>query len=243
MADSGVSASPHTLMRLSDVNRTFQLGELAIEVLRGISLEILTGEFLAILGPSGSGKTTLLNLIGGMDRPTSGSVTFDGLELSSADNRMLTEYRRNQIGFIFQFFNLVPNLTAIENVAVATEICDHPRDADEELARVELTDRRDHFPAQLSGGEQQRVAIARAIAKDPKLLLCDEPTGSLDLETGRRVLRLLVDLTRNLNKTVVVITHNTAIADVADRVVHLGSGRIREIITNASPRVPEEVSW
>ncbi|MEE2934897.1 MAG: ABC transporter ATP-binding protein [Planctomycetota bacterium] len=225
------------------MNRTFQLGELAIEVLRGISLEILTGEFLAILGPSGSGKTTLLNLIGGMDRPTSGSVTFDGLELSSADNRMLTEYRRNQIGFIFQFFNLVPNLTAIENVAVATEICDHPRDADEELARVELTDRRDHFPAQLSGGEQQRVAIARAIAKDPKLLLCDEPTGSLDLETGRRVLRLLVDLTRDLNKTVVVITHNTAIADVADRVVHLGSGRIREIITNASPRVPEEVSW
>lgn len=243
MADLGGSASPHTLMRLSDVNRTFQLGELAIEVLRGISLEILTGEFLAILGPSGSGKTTLLNLIGGMDRPTSGSVTFDGLELSSADNRMLTEYRRNQIGFIFQFFNLVPNLTAIENVAVATEICDHPRDADEELARVELTDRRDHFPAQLSGGEQQRVAIARAIAKDPKLLLCDEPTGSLDLETGRRVLRLLVDLTRDLNKTVVVITHNAAIADVADRVVHLGSGRIREIITNASPRVPEEVSW
>ena len=151
MADSGGSASPHTLMRLSDVNRTFQLGELAIEVLRGISLEILTGEFLAILGPSGSGKTTLLNLIGGMDRPTSGNVSFDGLELSSADNSMLTEYRRNQIGFIFQFFNLVPNLTAIENVAIATEICDHPRDADEELARVELTDRRDHLLHQPGG--------------------------------------------------------------------------------------------
>ena len=231
MADSGVSASPHTLMRLSDVNRTFQLGELAIEVLRGISLEILTGEFLAILGPSGSGKTTLLNLIGGMDRPTSGSVTFDGLELSSADNRMLTEYRRNQIGFIFQFFNLVPNLTAIENVVVATEICDHPRDADEELARVELTDRRDHFPAQLSGGEQQRVAIARAFANKPKLVVADEPTGNLDGQTAESVFELILEMNKEFGTAFIIVTHDMALAERIGSVYRLHDGCLTAVDT------------
>jgi putative ABC transport system ATP-binding protein len=230
-------------MRLEKVTRTYQMGEVLVRVLQQVSLEIARGEFLAIVGPSGSGKTTILNLIGGLDRPTSGRVWYDRQELTAANDRQLTRYRRDHIGFVFQFYNLVPNLTARENVLAAAEICDEPRDVDEVLELVGLTDRKQHFPSQLSGGEQQRVAIARAVAKNPDLLLCDEPTGALDLKTGRKVLRLLVDLNRDLRKTVVVITHNAALAEVADRIVHLGSGEVHDVVVNQQPVAPEEVTW
>ncbi|MCA9220293.1 MAG: ABC transporter ATP-binding protein [Planctomycetales bacterium] len=230
-------------MRLAHVNRTFAMGEVRVEVLKNLSLEIFRGELLAIVGPSGSGKTTLLNLIGGLDQPTAGAVTFDGRDLTHASSAELTRYRREDVGFVFQFYNLVPNLTARENVMVSTEIVDAPLDVDETLAMVGLADRASHFPSQLSGGEQQRVAIARAVAKNPKLLLCDEPTGALDFETGKRVLRLLVDLNERLDTTVVVITHNAALAQVADRVIHLRSGEVSEVTENATPISPEEVVW
>ncbi|MCA9162671.1 MAG: ABC transporter ATP-binding protein [Planctomycetales bacterium] len=230
-------------MRLAHVNRTFAMGEVRVEVLKNLSLEIFRGELLAIVGPSGSGKTTLLNLIGGLDQPTAGAVTFDGRDLTHASSAELTRYRREDVGFVFQFYNLVPNLTARENVMVSTEIVEAPLDVDETLAMVGLADRASHFPSQLSGGEQQRVAIARAVAKNPKLLLCDEPTGALDFETGKRVLRLLVDLNERLDTTVVVITHNAALAQVADRVIHLRSGEVSEVTENATPISPEEVVW
>ena len=219
------------------------MGEVAVRVLRDVSLDVIGGELLAVVGPSGSGKTTILNLAGGLDRPDAGQVVYRDRDLTTADAGELTRFRRNEIGFVFQFYNLVPNLTARENVMVATEISQRPLDVDEVLDRVDLTDRKDHFPAQLSGGEQQRVAIARAIAKNPELLLCDEPTGALDFQTGKRVLRLLVDLNRELQKTVVVITHNAALAQVADRVVHLRSGEITEVVENATPIAPEQVVW
>jgi len=239
-------ANPDTdqpLMQLDHVYRTFQMGEVSVEVLKGISLDIRRGEFLVIAGPSGSGKTTILNLIGGLDWPTKGRVLYRGEDLSSASAQRMTEYRRRDVGFIFQFFNLVPTLTAAENVMVATELVSHPRDINQTMEIVELSERQTHFPAQLSGGEQQRVAIARAVAKNPQLLLCDEPTGSLDFQTGKRVLRLLVDLNRKWQTTVVVITHNTAIARIGDRVVHLRSGEITEIEENPTPIAPEEVVW
>ncbi len=219
------------------------MGEVSVVVLKNVSLEIRHGEFLAMVGPSGSGKTTILNLIGGMDRPTAGSVFYKEQDLAQATDRELTRYRREVIGFVFQFYNLVPNLTARENILVSTEIAAAPRDVDEVLQRVGLEHRADHFPSQLSGGEQQRVSIARAVAKNPELLLCDEPTGALDFETGKRVLRLLVDLNRQLGKTVVVITHNAALAEVADRVIHLRSGEISEVTENPHRVAPEEVVW
>ncbi len=231
------------LLRLSGVGRTFVMGEVSVVVLKNITLDIRRGEFLAMVGPSGSGKTTILNIVGGMDRPSSGSVLYDGQDLTTASNRELTRYRRDEVGFVFQFYNLVPNLTARENILISTEIARDPRDADEMLRLVGLEDRAEHFPSQLSGGEQQRVSIARAIAKNPQLLLCDEPTGALDFETGKRVLRLLVDLNRDLGKTVVVITHNAALAAVADRIVHLRSGEISELTENPHPIAPEEVVW
>jgi putative ABC transport system ATP-binding protein len=231
------------ILSFRHVERTFQMGEVAVRVLRDVSLDVIGGELLAVVGPSGSGKTTILNLAGGLDRPDAGQVVYRGRDLTTADAGELTRFRRNEIGFVFQFYNLVPNLTARENVMVATEISQRPLDVDEVLGRVDLADRRDHFPAQLSGGEQQRVAIARAIAKNPELLLCDEPTGALDFQTGKRVLRLLVDLNRELQKTVVVITHNAALAQVADRVVHLRSGEITEVVENATPIAPEQVVW
>ena len=231
------------LLRLTDVQRTYQMGEVSVEVLKHVSLDIRGGEVLAIVGPSGSGKTTILNLVGGMDSPTDGQILFRNRDLSRASAAELTTYRRQEIGFVFQFFNLVPNLTARENVMVAAELVPQPRDVDEALEVVGLTDRRDHFPSQLSGGEQQRVAIARAVVKNPTLLLCDEPTGSLDFQTGKRVLRLLVDLNRRWQTTVIVITHNGAIAEVADRVIHLRSGEITEVVEHASPIAPEEVVW
>ena len=236
-------STPPIVLKLKDVERTFTMGEVSVNVLRGFCLDVFQGEFLAVVGPSGSGKTTVLNLVGGLDRPTAGEVCYRDLDLAAADNRQRTRYRRDEVGFVFQFYNLVPNLTARENVMVATEISAKPLDVDHVLEMIGLTDRADHFPSQLSGGEQQRVAIARAIAKNPELLLCDEPTGALDFQTGKRVLRLLVDLNRELGKTIIVITHNGALAQVADRIVHLRSGQITEVQRNPSPIAPEDVVW
>lgn len=230
-------------MRLEEVCRTFDMGEVSVEVLKGISFDVRRGEFLAIVGPSGSGKSTILNLIGGLDSPSSGRILYGDQDLTAASNAELTRYRRDEIGFVFQFYNLVPNLTARENILIATEISDSPRDVDEVLRVVDLTDRADHFPAQLSGGEQQRIAIARAVAKNPELLLCDEPTGALDFQTGKNVLRVLLDLNQQMGKTVIVITHNSALARVANRVIHLRSGEISEMETNDTPIAPEEVVW
>jgi len=237
------SSDPEILLRLEAIGRTFRMGEVAVEVLKGVSLSVPRGQFLAVVGPSGSGKTTILNLIGGLDLPTTGRLFFGDRELTTATPRQLTRYRRDKIGFVFQFYNLVPNLTALENILVATEISADPLDIDETLELIGLTDRAHHFPAQLSGGEQQRVAIARAVAKNPELLLCDEPTGALDFATGKLVLRLLVDLNQKLGKTIIVITHNSALAQVADRVANLRSGEISDDQMNAQPIPPEEVVW
>ncbi|MEX0866941.1 MAG: ABC transporter ATP-binding protein [Pirellulales bacterium] len=239
------TTSPTTdiLMRIDRVSRSYGMGDVTVHALRDFSLDIRAGELLVMVGPSGSGKTTVLNLMGGLDTPTSGTVFYRDQDLSHASQRELTRYRRESVGFVFQFYNLVPNLTARENVMVATELSDAPLDVAEVLGMVDLAERMDYFPSQLSGGEQQRVAIARALSKNPDLLLCDEPTGALDFETGKRALRLLVDVTRNMNKTVVVITHNTAIAEVADRVVHLRSGEIVSVDENACPVPPEEIIW
>jgi putative ABC transport system ATP-binding protein len=236
-------AHHESLLQLEGVSRTFWMGEVAVHVLRNVTLDVRQPELLAIVGPSGSGKTTILNLFGGLDRPTSGHVRFGDQDLATEDERGLTLYRRKHVGFVFQFYNLVPNLTARENVLSAAEISEQPLNVDEVLERIELSDRVHHFPSQLSGGEQQRVAIARAIVKNPTLLLCDEPTGALDLPTGKRVLRLLVNLNRDLQKTVVIITHNAALSQVADRIIHLGSGVIREIEDRRRPTPPEEVVW
>jgi putative ABC transport system ATP-binding protein len=246
MAALGVSKStpPRTaLLRLEDVGKTFQMGEVAVEVLRHITLDVYEGELLIMVGPSGSGKTTMLNIMGGMDAATDGRVFFRQRDITHASPRELTRYRREAVGFVFQFYNLVPNLTARENVLVSSEISQNPMDVDEVLETVGLGDRKHHFPAQLSGGEQQRVAIARALAKNPELLLCDEPTGALDFETGKLILRLLVDLKNQLRKTILVITHNSALAAVADRVIKLRSGEIHETHDNPHPLPPEEVTW
>lgn len=231
------------LLRMVNVSKTFRMGEVTVEALREVSLDIYPGEFLVMVGPSGSGKTTLLNVVGGLDTVSEGTVWYRDRLLSDFTPAQLTRYRRDTVGFVFQFYNLVPNLTARENVMVATELSDHPLDVDEALGTVGLDQRLDHFPAQMSGGEQQRVAIARAMAKNPELLLCDEPTGALDFTTGKRVLRLLVDLKRQYGKTVVLITHNAAIAQAADRVVRLRSGQIVELHANAEPTPPEEINW
>jgi putative ABC transport system ATP-binding protein len=240
---AATSIGTSSLLRLEDVGRIYQMGEVTVDVLRGISMEIYESELLVMVGPSGSGKTTILNIIGGMDQPSSGAVWYRGLDLVTASNRQLTRYRREAVGFVFQFYNLVPTLTARENVMAATEIANDPLPVEEVLGMVGLSERLDHFPSQLSGGEQQRVSIARALAKSPQLLLCDEPTGALDYETGKNVLRLLVDLRRRLNKAVLIITHNTAIAEIADRVIHLRSGEIVEVTRNEAPAQPEEISW
>lgn len=244
-----LSSATHTatnnkpLVRLENVGKTFHMGEVCVAALKDITLGIQPGEFIALVGPSGSGKTTLLNLIGGLDLPDCGRIWFADCELTALSSAELTRYRREQVGFVFQFYNLVPNLTARENVLLAAELCRQPLDVVEALHLVGLEERLDHFPAQLSGGEQQRVAIARALVKDPALLLCDEPTGALDFTTGKRVLRTLVDLKQQLGKTVVLITHNAAIARVADRIVRLRSGQIVQEERLAQPLPPEEVVW
>jgi putative ABC transport system ATP-binding protein len=211
--------------------------------LQGVDLDLFEREFVVILGPSGSGKSTLLNILGGLDAPTGGEVRFRDHDLVAADDRALTQYRREHVGFVFQFYNLIPSLTARENVALVTDIAANPMRAEEALALVGLGDRLDHFPAQLSGGEQQRVAIARAIAKRPDVLLCDEPTGALDVETGRLVLRTLVDVNREVGTTTVVITHNAVIAGIADRVLRMTSGRISDVRRNATRMSVDELSW
>ncbi len=240
---SEIAAPADVLLHLDGVGKTYQMGEVAVEVLKHIDLQIYHGELLVMVGPSGSGKTTMLNIIGGLDTPTVGQVWYEDRDISHSTPRELTQYRRDTIGFVFQFYNLIPNLTARENVMVSSEISESPLNVDEVLDMVGLAERKDHFPAQLSGGEQQRVAIARALAKNPELLLCDEPTGALDFETGKLVLRLLVDLKNQLGKTIMVITHNAALADAADRVVRLRSGEIVEIHANSTPKPPEEIVW
>ncbi len=231
------------LLHLDGVRKTFQMGEVTVDALKKVDLQIFHGEFLVMVGPSGSGKTTMLNIIGGLDQPTVGKMIYGEQDLAQVSQRELTRYRRETVGFVFQFYNLVPTLTARENVMVATELSRNPIDVDEALKLVGLSDRQGHFPAQMSGGEQQRVAIARAIAKNPELLLCDEPTGALDFETGKKVLRLLVDLKDKLGKTVLIITHNAAIAEAADRVIRLRSGEVVEMHLNPHPKPPEEIEW
>jgi len=228
---------------LQGVSRRFRLGELEVAALTDVDLEVAAGEFVVVLGPSGSGKTTILNLIGGLDLPTTGRLVVDGDEITDYGARRLTEFRRTHIGFVFQFFNLIPSLTAAENVAFAAELVDNEAGIAQALDRVGLGDRGDHFPAQLSGGEQQRVALARALAKDPPLLLCDEPTGELDFETGKMILGLMRKLSREEGKTFMVVTHNAAIGAMADRVIYLRSGRIDRMVINDAPMEAEEVSW
>jgi len=233
----------NVVLSVQSASKIYRMGEVDVHALRDASIDILEGEFLVIVGPSGSGKSTLLNLVGGMDRPTSGKIFFLGQDLSSASDRELTLYRRTQIGFVFQFYNLVPTLTALENVQVAVEIVSDPLDPVEALQLVGMNDRADHFPSQLSGGEQQRVSIARALASNPRLLLCDEPTGALDLKTSRQVLGLLCDLKRTLKKTIVLITHNNAIAGIGDRIATIRDGSMASIRKNEKPTPVEEVSW
>ena len=223
--------------------KRYCMGEVEVPALRGVDVALEPGELVVLLGPSGSGKSTLLNILGGLDSPTSGRLRFDDLELTGADEATLTRYRREQVGFIFQFYNLVPSLTALENVALVTEIAAHPMRPAEALDLVGLADRRDHFPSQLSGGEQQRVAIARAIAKRPALLLCDEPTGALDFATGRVVLEVIERMNRELGATTALITHNAAIADLGDRVISFRDGRIVEARTNPARRRASELAW
>ena len=238
-----VEASNQPLLRIENVSRVFRMGEVEVPALVDVDLTIAVGELTVILGPSGSGKSTLLNLIGGIDRPTTGRVWYGDRELGSASDDALTVYRRERVGFIFQFYNLVPTLTAYENVQVATELVDDPLDPAEALRVVDLSDRADHFPAQLSGGEQQRVAIARALAKRPELVLADEPTGALDLTTARDVLGMLQRLSAEQSLTIVLITHNPAIAAIGRRNVRLASGRIAEIAINEDPILAREITW
>ncbi|MBW4053352.1 MAG: ABC transporter ATP-binding protein [Proteobacteria bacterium] len=240
-----MSASNHAepVMQIQGVSKTYRLGEVEVHALRGVDLELRAGEFVVILGASGSGKSTLLNILGGLDTPTRGEVRYRDHFLSKADDRALTRYRREHVGFVFQFFNLLPSLTALENVELVTEIAQHPLPAREVLERVGLGDRLHHFPSQLSGGEQQRVAIARALAKRPDVLFCDEPTGSLDYPTGKRVLQVLEQANQDLGTLVVVITHNAAIAAMANRVVRLSSGSIAEVHVNSTQASAEAISW
>ena len=225
------------------VRKTYKMGEVSINAADGVDFVIEKGEFAIIVGPSGAGKTTVLNMLGGMDRCTGGVITVDGVRVSDFNARQLTGYRRHDIGFVFQFYNLVQNLTALENVELAAQICDHPLDARDVLEHVGLGNRLGNFPAQLSGGEQQRVAIARALAKNPKLLLCDEPTGALDYVTGKQILKLLQDTCRKEGMTVVVITHNTALTPMADRVIHIRNGRVAAMERNAAPTPVEMIEW
>ncbi len=231
------------VFHVHDVTKTYEMGEVRVHALRGVDMDLNEGELLVLLGPSGSGKSTLLNILGGLDTATSGQVLYRDQDLTSADDARLTEYRRHHVGFVFQFYNLIPSLTARENVAIVTEIARNPMTPEEALGLVGLSGRLDHFPAQLSGGEQQRVAIARAIAKRPAVLLCDEPTGALDSETGIVVLQALERVNRDLGTATAIITHNVAQAEIAERVVQLRNGRITKIERNAARKTAAELSW
>lgn len=232
-----------TIVTMKDVTKVYHMGEVEIRAADGITFSIEKGEFAVVVGPSGAGKTTVLNILGGMDTCDGGTVVVDGEDISGYRNRALTAYRRNDIGFVFQFYNLVQNFTALENVELATQICKEPLDAKTVLEEVGLGERIHNFPAQLSGGEQQRVAIARALAKNPKLLLCDEPTGALDYLTGKAILKLLQDTCRKKGMTVIVITHNTAITPMADRVIKIKNGRVKSSVINEHPVSVETIEW
>ncbi len=231
------------IMEVVDLKKEYTMGEVKVHALRGADLDLYQGEFVVVLGPSGSGKSTLLNIIGGIDTPTSGSVKYRGSEISNFREKELTSYRRNTIGFIFQFYNLVPNLTARENILLASDLSKTPISVDELLEKIEMSDRDDHFPSQLSGGQQQRVAIARALSKNPDILLCDEPTGALDVATGINALKLLKEFNKEYKKTVIIITHNASIGNMADRVVYFKDGKIDKIVVNEKPLEPWEVVW
>ncbi len=231
------------VLRARNVRKLYQMGEVDVQALRGVDFELRRGELLVLLGASGSGKSTLLNIVGGLDVPTSGEVYYEDQLLSEADERALTEYRRLHVGFVFQFYNLIPSLTAAENVTLVTEISERSMDAREALDLVGLSGRADHFPAQLSGGEQQRVAIARAIAKRPNILLCDEPTGALDYHTGVQVLEVLERINREFGTATAVITHNAPVAEMADRVVSLADGQIQSETENPSKKTAREIKW
>lgn len=230
-------------VKFEQVKKVYQMGEVSIEALHNATFHIQEGEICVIVGPSGAGKTTLLNILGGMDTLSEGKVWLDGKEISAYDTKQLTTYRRHDIGFVFQFYNLVQNLTALENVSLATQICEKPMDSAEALKKVGLSHRINNFPSQLSGGEQQRVAIARALAKNPKLLLCDEPTGALDYNTGKAILQLLQDTARQTKMTVIIITHNLAIAPMADRVIHVKNGTVDSVEINQEPTPIEKIEW
>ena len=231
------------LVTARNVKKRYQMGEVTVYALKGVDFTLYDGELVVVLGQSGSGKSTLVNIIGGMDQASEGEIYFSGESLHTAGEAELTRYRRNEVGFIFQFYNLMPNLTAYENINLSVQIAHDPLNIDDLLSQVGLSDRGDHFPSQLSGGEQQRVSIARALAKNPRLLLCDEPTGALDLPTGQHILKILRDFGHVYNKTVVIITHNTNISKMADRVVYLKDGLVEWVQENKDPVAPEEVSW
>lgn len=230
-------------LTLRGVGKEYKSGSLSVTALSDVSFGVDDGEFVVILGSSGAGKTTLLNLLGGMDTASSGEIILDGKSITSLDKRGLTQFRRTDVGFVFQFYNLMPNLTALENVEIAVEICKNHLDPKEVLREVGLEDRLQNFPAQLSGGEQQRVSIARAIAKNPKLLLCDEPTGALDYNTGKKILKLLHDVCKQKGRLVIVVTHNSALKEMADKVVYIKSGKIENVSVNPNPRPIEEIEW
>lgn len=230
-------------VEFQDVGKTYHMGEVEIEALHNVSFEVEKGELVVIVGPSGAGKTTLLNILGGMDTLTTGKVTLDGQEVSALSKKQLTQYRRYDVGFVFQFYNLIGNLTALENVELANQICKNPLDAAEVLTEVGLKERMKNFPSQLSGGEQQRVAIARALAKNPKLLLCDEPTGALDYQTGKAILQLLQDTGRKTGMTVIIITHNSALTAMADRVIRVKNGTVSSVTRNEHPQNIAEIEW
>ena len=225
------------------VNKVYKMGEVEIKALNNTSFEIEKGQLICILGPSGAGKTTCLNILGGMDRLTSGNVIVDGKIINDLNEKQLIKYRRNDIGFVFQFYNLIQNMTVIENVELATQLCKNSLDPSDILDKVGLKNRKNNFPAQLSGGEQQRVAIARAICKNPKLLLCDEPTGALDYKTGKQILKLLQDTCRNEQMTVIIITHNSAISPMADKVIKFKNGTVSDVIINEKPKNIEDIEW
>lgn len=231
------------ILSMKSVRKEYHTGSLTVAAVEDVSFDLNEGEFVVILGESGAGKTTLLNLLGGMDTATSGEIDVDGQNVTSFNKKKLTDYRRYDVGFVFQFYNLMPNLTALENVEIAVEICDNHLDPKKVLESVGLADKLNNFPAELSGGEQQRVSIARAIAKNPKLILCDEPTGALDYVTGKKILKLLQDLSRERKKLIIVVTHNAALKDMADKVIKIKSGRIESIVTNDKPKSIEEIEW
>ena len=233
----------NSYVKLDKVSKIYKMGEVEIRAVDNISFEISKGEFVVVVGPSGAGKTTVLNILGGMDTATKGNVFVDGSNIAKYNSHQLTAYRRDDIGFVFQLYNLVPNLTALENVELAMQICKNPLDAKKVLCEVGLEDRMGNFPAQLSGGEQQRVSIARALAKNPKLLLCDEPTGALDYQTGKAILKLLQDMCREKGMTVIVITHNSALTPMADRVIHIKNGTVSAMELNTDPTPVEEIEW